>query len=216
MTTENPQHYLLKLTASQAQTLVHALDLYSRIGIGQFEQIAHLARMGMIRQREGVDQAGTAYEVAAEYLNEAKRAIIGFEPNASHGIHSPLVDDEFRVAWDLQKVIRHRLAWDRAGCPAKRDWAGGMMGVDYDSPHPASKEPLATMEAARGVDIMDDLPPGFAIAKAPGRIAYTDDQKWHLLDARTNKVSDIKWVASGESVKSMIEAAIADTATTSS
>lgn len=197
-----PEHYILRLTPNQAQALVNACDFYSRIGIGQFGEVAHLARCGMINQKKGVDRHGTAYETAEYYLNEAKRALTGLESNSNYGIASDSVNEEFKVTWDLQQVIRHRLAWDRRGNPATREWRGenSMMGTHYDDPHKTSKEPIAAMERASDADMLEDLPYGYALARMPDGSKNID--KWYLLDCRNDR-----WVTGGESVLSMLNKA---------
>ena len=53
-------------------------------------------------------------------------------------IHSKALDDDYRILFDLHRVIRHRLAWDRDPQPE------GMRTVDYNTPlRTSKKEPLA-------------------------------------------------------------------------
>lgn len=215
---EAPDVYLLKLTRAQAQTLVNACDLYSRIGIGQFEEIDQLARMGMLNHRNDPATGAPAREAewgrleqAREALNAAKRHITGMESNASYGIHNPLVHKDFKVAWDLQQVVRHRLAWDTRGNPARRDWTGvnSMMGVTYDDPMASSGAPLAGMERASDADLLETLPTGYALSRS----SHGGDQKWHLFSlANATKPQgkaaacepQVSWMGSGESVRSML------------
>ena len=49
-----------------------------------------------------------------------------------------MINDSFRVAWDLQQVIRYRLAWDR-------NPEGGIQ-VIFDEPLKSSQEPLACIK----------------------------------------------------------------------
>jgi len=51
---------------------------------------------------------------------------------------SEKIHDVFRIAWDLQQVIRHRLAWDR-------NPKGGIQ-VSFDDPLKSSREPLASIK----------------------------------------------------------------------
>ena len=44
----------------------------------------------------------------------------------------------FRIAWDIQQVIRHRIAWDRN--------PKGNITVDFDSPLKTSDEQLPIIE----------------------------------------------------------------------
>lgn len=122
--------YQLFITESQAQILVDALDLYSRIGAGQLEEIAHVLRINPGTQHEKV-------AAVEELAKEASNCWMG-RAGGHHGISSEKVHDAFRVAWDLQQVIRHRLAWDR-------NPKGGIQ-VNFDEPLKSSKEPLATIK----------------------------------------------------------------------
>ena len=69
--------------------------------------------------------------------------------NSSLGVGSDKSAPDTDEAFDLNAVIRHRLAWDRAvdmGITdgTTRNW-DAMFGVDYDDPMHWGKEPLATI-----------------------------------------------------------------------
>lgn len=122
--------YQLFITESQAQVLVDALDLYSRIGSGQLEEVSHILRLNPGIQHEKVAAVeGLAKEAANCWMGRA---------GGRHGISSEKIHDVFRVAWDLQQVIRHRLAWDR-------NPKGGIQ-VNFDEPLKSSREPLASIK----------------------------------------------------------------------
>lgn len=123
------RRYTLEITEHQAQTLVDALDLYSRIGLGQFLEVADV----YVHAHDVSQEEREELEIR---LTQAKAAV-GHPRNGSFGIHSREVPDAFRVAWDLQKVIRHRLAVDRD--PTGTPWRG----VSYDEPTQSALEPLA-------------------------------------------------------------------------
>jgi len=120
--------YNITVTETQAELLVCALDLYSRIGIGQFEEVASV--YDPARKLENWDSIHTLLLAAKE---EA-----GHPRNGSHGIMNPKVRDVFRAAYDLQQVIRHKVAWSRN--------PEGSILVHHDTPHQTSeKVPLATI-----------------------------------------------------------------------
>lgn len=122
--------YTLAITEEQARVLVNACDFFSRIGIGQLDRVLDEFRFSKDVSPEKLDEA-------RKFIDHAKFLLTGFPPNASHGIRSPQVKDIYRVAYDLQQVIRHRLAWD-----AKPE---GGIGVHFDEPWRSSNEPLATI-----------------------------------------------------------------------
>jgi hypothetical protein len=132
--------YHLGLNADHARVIAAALDMYTRIGLGQLETI--LEHPGVFARLGG----GTTARPDAEYLiGQLKARLFGFAPNANHGIRNPAVVDVARQAYDIRCVIRHRLAWDRAGNPPERDWST-MLGVDFDDPSHLGDLPLVTME----------------------------------------------------------------------
>jgi len=124
--------YNIVVDEQQARILVAALDLYSRIGIGQLTEVVRVYNYEWKTPIPMVDRL-------VEVMNEAKR-VIGFGPGGSYGIHSPDVHDVFRRAFDIQCVIRHRLAFDRT--------PEGGFGVDFDTPRQIGELPLPTISHA--------------------------------------------------------------------
>jgi len=107
----------LHLTEDQLRLVQQALDLYSRVGIGQFDHIKyhptfvqHLSnkltdkngRIDFIRYHEIGDEAD-------EKLMEARNILIqeDLHPNTSWGIFNEKGDESCRVAYDIIQVIRH-------------------------------------------------------------------------------------------------------------
>jgi hypothetical protein len=125
--------YTLTLTEEQAGILVDALDLYSRIGIGQFEECVRVFDHALELPIETRDACKAS-------LDHAKFVIAGLPSGGSHGIHNPKVRDAFRVAYDIQQVVRHRIAWDR-------NPEGNRSLVHFDEPRQISKHPLATIKS---------------------------------------------------------------------
>lgn len=136
--------YRLTINEKQADLIVRALEFYERVGgLGQLEVVTEPWIF-----RCGADKL----EDARRALAQAKSYLTGFGHGASYGIYSPEVPDEHRVAYDLQQVIRHRLAWDRTPL--------GGMGVWFDEPHQTSQVALAEIEQIG--------------APAPGRLARSE------------------------------------------
>ena len=129
--------YKLTLTANQAEVLVKALDLYSRIGIGQFEEVRDVYDRDLkldLCQRETVRHA----------LECAKLAV-GLPVNGGPSIgNQEQVREEFRTAYDIQKAVRHRLAWDQHP-------EGRPSNVHFDTPIRGSVE---------GIPEIETVPPG--------------------------------------------------------
>ena len=133
------QHYTLSgLTAEHCRVLVSALDLFSRIHMGQFDEILRVYRAN----------GRAVHTLSVSEQNEA-RVLIGvvhdmltrMPRNASYSILAHEVPDEARAAWDLQQLVRHRVAWDE-------NPEGGIT-VNFDEPRQSSTElPFATIERA--------------------------------------------------------------------
>jgi len=109
----------LNLTDKQAKVVEAALDLYSRIGMGQLEDVAHV----LGRHFEHVN----SWDLIQQHIYRLKRA--AFPNSAAHigtgswGISNKQVPESFRVAYEIQQVMRGD------ECPLK-----------------ITQEPLATVE----------------------------------------------------------------------
>ena len=130
--------YMLEIDSTQASVLINALDLYSRIHIGQFTEILKPFRFSKKVEIKDV-------RAAEHMLDAVKFLLTGFEYGVSYGIHSEEVSDDARVAYDLQQVIRN--VQSHTERPLKKgDWRG----VNYDTPFTSSTThpELAKMEPA--------------------------------------------------------------------
>ena len=148
----------LRMSREIASAVVESLDLASRIGIGQFEEIANIAQWELC-DRNGKPPSHAAIDAARRELGNIKRLLIGMEPNASHGILSDKVNVQFKRAWDVKKALEHRLSWDRT--------PEGSIGVNFDEPiHGMVNDGIevhsfpATENAA-----LDELPAGTYIGR---------------------------------------------------
>ncbi len=121
--------YRLDISEEHAQILWDALELYTRIHMGQW--------------KECVDNS----LVPACLTTEARRALnsLAFEFKARpsrtgyHGILSDTLVGKPRTAFDMEQVIRHCLSWSRR--------PHGEIGVHFDEPMHWSKEiPLLKMK----------------------------------------------------------------------
>lgn len=120
----------LTLTEAQAEIVQNALDLYSRVGCGQFEEVERVYN-GFFRNRNAEIE---------HHLRNAKCAA-GHPKNGSFGIHNSEVPDKFRQAWDICQVVRNKTAW-------ARNPAGGIQ-VQFDDPHRTGSEPLPLCEIVK-------------------------------------------------------------------
>lgn len=131
MTKDDPK-YVLEATREQMVVIKKALDLFSRIHMGQLCEAQYFGRKRTAQEQEYLRKV----------LDAAKVIHTGMESNAYFGIHQREIPDEARVAWDIQQVIRHKLAWDSESGDNIKTWKN----VDYNEPMRSSPEPLPTIE----------------------------------------------------------------------
>jgi hypothetical protein len=155
--TSSEQTLQLTLPASTAHIVVDALDLYSRVGLGQLDEISSLARFGLLTNADGEPPSEDALYEAEAYLKQTKRALFGFESSASHGIFSPKVNDRFRTAWGVLKAIRHRLAWDRTP-------TGGIQ-VSFDEPMREECALGVKVSSKAAEEFLEELPEGVLLTR---------------------------------------------------
>lgn len=108
----------LEISEEHAKLLINILDFYSRIAIGQFEEIFY----GRKIFSWNFSVLHTRREKVQRILNAIKHKLsIG-----SFGIYSKEVSEEAKIAYDIQQVIRYCIAWDN-------NPRGGIT-VDFDEP----------------------------------------------------------------------------------
>jgi hypothetical protein len=119
----------LKCTVEQANTISKALDLYTRIGIGQLEEITWMLRFGLIPFPRFEDVQYTSEKL--DVLNDIQQSMghiktsLGFSANSGYGIGNPKVLATYKVAYEVVKVIDRAIAIHNNPDPAFK-------GVNYD------------------------------------------------------------------------------------
>lgn len=97
--------------------LSKALDLYSRIGMGQYSEIMDIEFSPLGADGKPM-QCSTWSDKLGRMLDEISRTRLGFLGTGTyHGINSNYISDRFRVAWDLHQIVRHQLWKDRGEKP---------------------------------------------------------------------------------------------------
>ena len=110
--------------------LVKILDIVSRLGIGQFWILSEtLMWDGRIKSQ---------YNGLKELFDGVGKEMTNISVNGSWGIFCSDVPDDARVAYDLLRVIRHRLAWDSQ--------PDGGITVNFDEPHQSAICELAKID----------------------------------------------------------------------
>lgn len=154
-------------TDKQAMCITLALELYTRLGLGQFQEITYLCRTQQIRGRNG-DLTHEQCE-ALDVICDQIRAILGHPPNGSFGIGSPQLHPMTQRAFEIKKQIDKALAEHRNPNPSP-----GYRGVNYDG---------------RIVRYTSD--PDITVS-FPGSCAWTEDADgiWHSHCGRSWEFSD--------------------------
>jgi hypothetical protein len=134
------KQYSLTGSKEQLALVARALDMYSRIGMGQFEAIAEHPE---VEKRIRIQDNISGYE-AAQTFAYPKQVLFGLNMNASLGIHNETLGDDVRSARDIFKVIEHQQSWDNAGNPKSRDLST-MGGNNFDYPQGLSNNALPTL-----------------------------------------------------------------------
>jgi len=96
--------YTLTINDEQVLVILRALDFYSRVGCGQFNEVAELFRFDprtRFVDRQRIDSA----------LETAKQRLLPLERGSSYSICSPEVPREYQMAYDILQVLRHCKAW---------------------------------------------------------------------------------------------------------
>lgn len=117
----------LKVSDKQLRVIQNALELYARIGIGQFDRVLD----------EFWDIKGDR-QTARRYLDMAHVEITGYPANA--GISISMAESKFKIAWDIYRIIRKNL-FDKN--PYK---VAGFTPVDGDPVYRLSDETLPVLE----------------------------------------------------------------------
>lgn len=131
MTTYN----LNGLTESQLRVTAKALDVYARLGLGQFRDALECLPF---KDEPGFDEWELMGEVSKILAPHMIHEINGI--GRSLGINSPELKEKHRTAFDACKVIRHFLAHKNRPLQP-----GQMPSVDHDTPIKYSAEPLPTI-----------------------------------------------------------------------
>ena len=138
----------INLPESDADLLIRALDIYSRLRLGQWDKVTEHASDVEFDPKPPAESTSSLWKVEDYTKRHKYRDVlarwaaeyIAFVPNGSFGIASDAVEDDARIAYDMKEVLRHRLSWDR-------NPEGGWT-VNFDKPMLWSKArvPLITFQ----------------------------------------------------------------------
>lgn len=125
--------YVLTMTPEQAHTLCRACELYTRLHIGQLDELS----MELMDLRE--DDFCERRDKAEELLAQLKQIFFSPRLNPSRGASYGVGNDkQSGRAWDIYQVVRYAVAW--------HDYPEGGYTVHFHKPIPFAGEALATCE----------------------------------------------------------------------
>ena len=107
---DDKEKVLIETSIEHAQALSKLLDLSVRIHLGQFEELADLARMGEIRRRSGTQSTDgeilsiEQIEQIEEWL-KAIKWVLGHPGNGSFGIGAPGVAMDAKRGYEIKKAL---------------------------------------------------------------------------------------------------------------
>ena len=135
----------LECTAAQLNLIQHALDVYSRLGSGQIEELENHWGINEFQINKHTIEGATNYadyheekDNLRQFINAYKNLLFMMAPNASYGIHADAISDTCRQSWDMIQVIRHEV-W-------KQDPERTNFGVNaYPASRSSEKEELITV-----------------------------------------------------------------------
>ena len=122
----------LEFTNNEILIILQALDLYSRIWIGQYDHI--LWDLRWYRNCNQLDELDKT--LRREFLDIRNIVLPGlyeYSLNGSYGIFSPDRDTKAAIAYDMQQEFRYRRAWFLK--------PEGGYTVDFGRPLPCNDDP---------------------------------------------------------------------------
>jgi hypothetical protein len=113
---------------------MESLEFYSRVNMGQFEQIEYMLRLDTFDQslkRPKYDQ-----EMAVQYLRQARQTIFT-ELSTSSYVGILHTSERSKISWDIYQQLRHDIShFKRPNEPLES------RGNDFQTPLITSEEPL--------------------------------------------------------------------------
>ena len=92
----------IEISDKQRHVLIAALDTYSRLKMGQLWAVAEAVQDCKTRTGEPLPDY---WDIRETHTGPLTKALFDYDPNASHGIVSPLVPVDGKIAHDLQCVL---------------------------------------------------------------------------------------------------------------
>jgi hypothetical protein len=131
----------ITVTEKQAQVILAALDIYSRLGMGQWERLDEFLREKFWHRIQGYTFIGMSNvetpvaDLIRSRLDEIKKLVWDHPPNGSYSIFNDQVPVHCREAYDIIQVLRKAIAEHRARHNPSERWT-----VDFNAYLPTNPE----------------------------------------------------------------------------
>lgn len=126
-----PVQVTITCSVEQAQAIAQALDIYTRLGLGQLGIVAEMVRDGVIPQATaGNEPRRTATNemcVQVESALSRAKTVLGYPKGGSNGIGHKHNAMPVSRTYQVLKNLRHALAWHQK--------PGGGVSPDFDDPN---------------------------------------------------------------------------------
>ena len=132
--------YKLIITEKQANRIIKALDLYTRLSAGQINELNEIT---FEKNKKGFNTEASQGTLAL--LQREMFPSLG-SLSASYGIYSQKLPDRIREAYDIFKVMMYEFNKDK-----------GIMNVYADKVRQTSKQPLPSFEEIKLTEIGDAI-----------------------------------------------------------
>ena len=136
---DNEFEFTLRMNAKQAHSLVKAMELFVRMGLGQLEYLGEmlLENHADAFPKEDIQTFCRLREVLEKGLQAVKLESLHYPSNASKGVTSPTTSNTSKIVYDLECVLRQQIA---------RAEKHQTFSVWHGDPLHLGSEPLATAE----------------------------------------------------------------------
>lgn len=99
------KNYTIEVGKNELQLISRALDLYSRVGLLQFDKLT-----GCLSLQELVWERGVQEKFDAQ--SKELKNLLGYPSNANPGIFNTKVGDDVRISANIHQTIRHKFWLD--------------------------------------------------------------------------------------------------------
>lgn len=100
-------NYCLTINGHQAALLQKILDVFVRVSIGDFGDLAHFINY---LHKKDYPRYGEDNNFTLSLLRQIQRDLTGFDANAHYGVGHPNQHEDGRIAIDIEQVLRKCIA----------------------------------------------------------------------------------------------------------